>query len=236
MAAGGRRLTLHRQPHFRPQWQCLLRGWRKTGPSNASIPTGKVTQFTEPPDHAIRPAAGPNDRLYASSPSLTPTTSSPGTRSPGGRDEKTLLPKPCHRSRRFRRHRRTGSIYFLDDPTAAIERHRSFGPPARCAALDGSGRRRSSTQGPCTLPRSIDAGGHRRRSRYSWSFQIAADGTLNGEPFLPAGVAGIDTDLAMRSVALQRTSGAAEDTDGVVYSATPLGIQVAMQNGRVMRF
>ncbi len=30
------------------------------------------------------------------------------------------------------------------------------------------------------------------------------------------------------------TSGVVEDTDGMVYFATPIGIQVAMQNGRIV--
>ena len=66
-------------------------------------------------------------------------------------------------------------------------------------------------------------------SRYSWSFQIAPDGTLeNGEPFyrleLPE-----TTLISWQS----RTAGAIEDANGMVYFATPLGIQVAMQNGRI---
>jgi sugar lactone lactonase YvrE len=66
-------------------------------------------------------------------------------------------------------------------------------------------------------------------SRYSWSFQIAADGSLiNGEPFYRLEMPET-TELSSPS----GVRGAAEDTGGQVYFATPLGIQVAMQNGRI---
>ncbi len=69
-------------------------------------------------------------------------------------------------------------------------------------------------------------------SRYSWSFQIDADGSLvNGEPFYR---------LEMLEAAnyspvswFYEKGNAAEDTNGQVYFATPLGIQIAMQNGRI---
>ncbi len=66
-------------------------------------------------------------------------------------------------------------------------------------------------------------------SRYCWSFQIAADGTLeNGEPFYR---------LELPETTMQSwrsgTRGVVEDANGMVYFATPLGIQVSMQNGRI---
>jgi hypothetical protein len=70
-----------------------------------------------------------------------------------------------------------------------------------------------------------------RSSRYSWSFQIAADGSLvNGEPFYRLEMPETTAAPGWQSAA----SGAVEDTDGNVYFATPLGIQVAMQNGRIV--
>lgn len=67
-------------------------------------------------------------------------------------------------------------------------------------------------------------------SRYDWSFQIAADGSLvNGEPFYRL-EAPETTDPAERG----GSQGAVEDTEGMVYFATPIGIQVAMQNGRIV--
>jgi hypothetical protein len=66
-------------------------------------------------------------------------------------------------------------------------------------------------------------------SRYSWSFQIAPDGTLeNGEPFYRLEVPETTTWSWLGG-----TSGAVEDANGMVYFATPLGIQVSMQNGRI---
>ncbi len=64
------------------------------------------------------------------------------------------------------------------------------------------------------------------QSRFSWSFQIAANGGLiNGEPFYR---------LEMPETGwMSGVTGAMEDTSGQVYFATPLGIQVCEANGRV---
>ena len=64
------------------------------------------------------------------------------------------------------------------------------------------------------------------QSRFSWSFQIAADGSLkNGEPFYR---------LEMpESGWASGVTGVAEDSLGQVYFATPEGIQVCEANGRV---
>jgi gluconolactonase len=64
------------------------------------------------------------------------------------------------------------------------------------------------------------------QSRFSWSFQIAVDGGLqNGEPFyrLEAPEAGW----------MSGVRGVAEDSTGLVYFATPVGIQVCEANGRM---
>lgn len=62
--------------------------------------------------------------------------------------------------------------------------------------------------------------------RLSWSFQIAADGTLvNGEPFFR---------LEMPETGwMSGVTAAAQDSTGQVYFATPVGIQGAEANGRV---
>ena len=68
--------------------------------------------------------------------------------------------------------------------------------------------------------------------RYSWSFQIAADGSLiNGEPFYRLEL----PETTESSLLGDRIWSVAEDTNGNVYFATPIGIQVAMQNGRIMQ-
>lgn len=68
-------------------------------------------------------------------------------------------------------------------------------------------------------------------TRYGWSFQIAADGSLqNGEPFYR-----LEMPEALPTPGWTYEEGnPVEDTNGVAYFATALGIQVAMQNGRIM--
>jgi sugar lactone lactonase YvrE len=64
------------------------------------------------------------------------------------------------------------------------------------------------------------------QSRFSWSFQIAGDGSLiNGEPFYR---------LEMPESGWKSgVQGAVEDANGQVYFASPLGIQFCEANGRV---
>jgi sugar lactone lactonase YvrE/predicted esterase len=63
-------------------------------------------------------------------------------------------------------------------------------------------------------------------SRFSWSFQIAADGGLvNGEPFYRLEL----PESGWKSGAL----GVVEDSIGQVYFATPLGVQICEANGRL---
>ncbi len=64
------------------------------------------------------------------------------------------------------------------------------------------------------------------QSRFSWSFQIAPDGSLiNGEPFYR---------LEMPETgSMSGVEGVTEDTNGQVYFATSVGIQVCEANGRV---
>ena len=68
-------------------------------------------------------------------------------------------------------------------------------------------------------------------TRYGWSFQLTADGSLqNGEPFYR-----LEMEEALPTPAWVYEKGnPAEDTDGMVYFPTALGIQVAMQNGRIV--
>ena len=63
------------------------------------------------------------------------------------------------------------------------------------------------------------------QSRFSWSFQIAADGSLtNGEPFYR---------LEMPETGWNSgVTGVTEDSTGQIYFASPLGIQVCEANGR----
>ncbi len=62
--------------------------------------------------------------------------------------------------------------------------------------------------------------------RFSWSFQIAADGSLiNGEPFFRLEMPETGWTSGVRGVT--------EDSIGQVYFATPLGVQVCEANGRL---
>jgi gluconolactonase len=64
------------------------------------------------------------------------------------------------------------------------------------------------------------------QSRFSWSFQIGADGALvNGEPFYRLEMA----ETGGRS----RVLSVAEDSIGQVYFATPIGVQICEANGRM---
>jgi gluconolactonase len=64
------------------------------------------------------------------------------------------------------------------------------------------------------------------QSRFSWSFQIAADGGLqNGEPFYRLQAPEAGWMSGVRAVA--------EDSTGLVYFGTPIGIQVCEANGRM---
>ena len=62
--------------------------------------------------------------------------------------------------------------------------------------------------------------------RFSWSFQVGADGSLlNGEPFFRLEMPESGWTSGVRGVT--------EDSIGQVYFATPLGIQVCEANGRM---
>jgi gluconolactonase len=120
---------------------------------------------------------------------------------------------------------RSGTIYYLDGVTPEIHIINSSGRPQDTVLYapvgTAGGLALSPDQSMLVVTESV--------SRYSWSFQIAADGSLiNGEPFyrleLPE-----TTTMGWKS----RAQGVVEDVNGQVYFATPLGIQVSMQNGRV---
>jgi sugar lactone lactonase YvrE len=64
------------------------------------------------------------------------------------------------------------------------------------------------------------------QSRFSWSFQIAKDGSLeNGEPFYRL--------EAPEAVWMSGVGLVAEDSIGQVYFATPRGVQMCEANGRM---
>jgi gluconolactonase len=202
--------------------------------TNRIDPQGRITQFAQPPNDSTILRIGANDRLYAYSPSGHDIVSS-GTATGVASDQKIIarnLAGPVDRvvPADFVV-TASGTIYFLDLSTLTI------------SVIDASGQRRvalsaaamadedemPAAQGLALSPDQSMLVVTDSDSRYCWSFQIAADGTLiNGEPFyrleLPE-----TTAMSRQS----GTSGAVEDVNGMVYFATPVGIQVSMQNGRV---
>ncbi len=188
---------------------------------------GKITQFAEPPNDSTILRMGANDRLYTYQPSTGDIVSS-NTATGVASDQKTIA-RNLTAVEDFVV-TQNGTIYFLDGSKATIGVIDSLGQPR--IALKWT-----VLNGELTAPRELTLSPDQSMlvvsdivSRYSWSFQIAADGSLeNGEPFyrleLPE-----TTMLSWQS----GTRGAVEDVNGMVYFATPLGIQVCMENGRVV--
>jgi gluconolactonase len=187
---------------------------------------GKIAQFAEPPNDTSILRMGASDRLYTYSPSTGEIVSS-NTATGTASDQKTIARNLADVADFAIT--QNGTIYFLDGSTATI------------AVIDSSGQQRVALRwtdlgGELIAPKRLALSPDQSMlvvtdtvSRYSWSFQIAADGTLvNGEPFyrleLPE-----TTVMSWQS----GTRGAVEDVNGMVYFATQLGIQISMQNGRV---
>jgi len=188
---------------------------------------GKVTQFTEPPNYASIVRTGPGDRLLSYQPSTGNLISS-STEKIVASDEKTLARNLMGIADFVVT--QNGTIYFIDEPTGTIGLIDASGQPhiaVKWTDLDAEmtapkGLALSPDQSMLVVTDSV--------SRYSWSFQIAADGTLrNGEPFFRLEM----PETAMLAWA-SGTRGAADDVSGMVYFATPVGIQIAMQNGRIV--
>jgi hypothetical protein len=189
-------------------------------------PNGTVTQFAGLPNGTSILRIGANDLLYSYS-SFTRDIVTSNTATGAASDQKVIA-SSLGALGDFTV-TQNGMVYFLDASTAP------FG------MVDSTGQHRValrwiSRPDEIAAPRDLAFSPDQSmlvvtdaESRYSWSFQIAADGTLiNGEPFyrleLPE-----TTVLSWQS----NTRGAIEDITGMVYFATPLGIQVSMQNGRI---
>jgi sugar lactone lactonase YvrE len=191
---------------------------------------GNVTKFTELPDDTAILRVGANDRLYTYLSSAgAVVTENTLTKMATGR--KTLVRDL------------SGVEDFVVTQNGTIYFQRGAGAPA-IGRIDASGKAEmllnldledlnGEVIAPGGLALSPDqsmlvVGG--ATSRYSWSFQIAADGSLvNGEPFYRLEVPETTMFSSQGS-----TGSAVEDTDGVVYFATALGVQICMQNGREM--
>ncbi|MGD1106398.1 MAG: alpha/beta hydrolase-fold protein [Terracidiphilus sp.] len=188
---------------------------------------GKITQFAEPPNDTSILRMGANHRLYTYSPSTGEIVSS-DTATGTASDQKTI-------ARNLTAVvdfvvTETGTIYLLDGSTATIGVVDSSGQPRVALRWTDLGGEMVAPKGLALSPDESMLVVTDTVSRYSWSFQIAADGTLgNGEPFyrleLPE-----TTVMSWQS----GTRGAVEDVNGMVYFATPLGTQICMQNGRAV--
>ena len=177
-------------------------------------PDGKVTVFKDHSMGAAALRAGPGGRLYASQPSA----------------KRIVVYGPDGGESVLARNVQANDIAFTAQSTLyfADSAHKMIG------YIDARGRVRSVYDGgelalPSGLALSPDqamlivADG---QSRFSWSFQIAQDGSLiNGEPYYR---------LEMPEAGwISGAQGVVEDSDGQVYFATPLGVQFCEANGRV---
>ncbi|HEX4029650.1 MAG TPA: alpha/beta hydrolase-fold protein [Terracidiphilus sp.] len=118
---------------------------------------------------------------------------------------------------------RRGSIYFTDATHRTID------------MVDAAGRARTVYDGgEIAIPAGIALSPDQSmvvvtdaESRFSWSFQIAADGSLeNGEPFYRLEMPEQDW--------MSHAEAVATDAGGAAYFATPRGIQVCEPSGRVI--
>ena len=187
---------------------------------------GNVSHFAPPPNSASILRMGAGGRLYAYLPS-TGDMISVSTATGTATGQKTV----AHGLSAVEDFVviESGVIYFINRAGSAISRIDASGHVEvlmHAQDLNGemiapSGLALSPDQSLLVVTDAI--------SRYSWSFQIAADGSLvNGEPYYR-----LEIPETIEQSSQSGTRGAVEDTDGQVYFATPLGIQVAMQNGRI---
>jgi sugar lactone lactonase YvrE/predicted esterase len=176
-----------------------------------SDPDGKVTLFKEKTNGARALAAGPDGRLYASQP-VSKRIVSYG---PGG-DEKIVAQNVQADGMTITS---KGEIYFT---------HKGIG------YSDVNGRTRVVySGGEIAAPSGVALSADQAmlvvtdaQARYSWSFQIAADGSLiNGEPFYRLEMPEEGWMSGVQAVT--------EDSIGQVYFATAIGVQVCEANGRV---
>jgi gluconolactonase len=175
---------------------------------------GKVTVFREHTSGVRSLRVGPDGRLYAYQ-----TARKRIVFYGAGGDEKIVAQNVEASDIALTAH---GALYFADPI------HQTVG------YIDTTGRRRVVYQGgEITLPSAVALSPDQAmlivtdaQSRFSWSFQIAPDGSLiNGEPFYRLGMP--------ESGWMSGVHGVTEDSSGQVYFATPLGVQVCEANGRL---
>jgi len=241
-------ITVHEPAHMtQPGWDprgkvystvWADRGWEKVGESGSanspandregnvyfadalanriykSTADGKVSVFRENTNGADALAIGPDGRLYASQPARKRIVSFGANG-----DEKVVANNVEATDLAINA---KGAIYVTD---AA---HQTIG------YIDASGKSRvvydggeiASPHGLALSPDQAMLIVTDTQGRFSWSFQIAENGSLtNGEPFYRLEMPESGWMSAAQSVA--------EDSIGQVYFATAIGIQVCEANGRV---
>jgi enterochelin esterase-like enzyme/sugar lactone lactonase YvrE len=182
-----------------------------------STPEVKVTLFKQVTADVSALAYGADNRLYAAEPALRRIVSYSTAGAAGS--EKIVASNVAAHSLVLTA---KSDLYFTDQANNTI-------------GLVSNGRTRTVySGGEIAVPAGIALSPDQAmlivsdaQSRFSWSFQIAADGALvNGEPFF---------HLEMPETGwLSRTGGIAEDSTGQSYFATPLGIQVCEASGRMI--
>lgn len=174
---------------------------------------GKISVFREAPGvRALR--VGADGRLYASQPGRKRIVSYGA-----GGQEKTVASGMEASDLAVTG---KGGVYFAD-PSRRVVGY--VDPAGKVRTVATSGAEMALPTGVGLSPDQAMLIVADAQSRFSWSFQIAADGSLiNGEPFYR---------LEMPEAGwMSGAQGAAEDTIGQVYFATALGVQVCEANGR----
>lgn len=170
---------------------------------------GKVTVYKDRAESSQSLAIGPDGRLYASQPARKRIVSY----GPAG-DEKEVAQNVDAAQLTVTA---KGEIYYID-PVHKTVRHQQHVAYALSDLLTPAGLALSPDQAMLFVTDS--------QSRFSWSFQIAEDGSLiNGEPFYRLEIPETATHLGATAVT--------PDAIGQVYFATQQGIQICEANGRV---
>ena len=177
-------------------------------------PDGQVSAF-KTASSAAALSFGADNRLYAAEPSRRRIVSYGAT----GDEQAVAADVEAYKLAAAA----NGTIYFTD------QQHRTVG------AVDRNGKTRVVYDGPdIALPSGLTLSADQAmlivtdaQSRFSWSFQIAADGSLlNGEPFFR---------LEMPEQGwMSHVVGVAQDSIAQNYFATPEGIQGCEASGRVI--
>jgi sugar lactone lactonase YvrE len=208
-------------------------------------PSGNLTPFIDIPDSAptsnsaLIVRTGPDDRLYAYVPSAKPVIPDFGSivswnvANGSGVGRKTIVKEGTDVEDFVVTH--DGTIYTLGRGLfdAFSDSILYIDPSGKALTAFKQADLGDEVLAPSGLALSPDQSMlvmTDKASRYSWSFQIAGDGSLqNGEPFYR-----LEVPQATTFDSGEGEFAVVEDTDGMVYFATALGIQVAMQNGRIV--